>query len=181
MMPVITDTKDYNGFYEKSDRLDLRRYIDEVKDIIQDFDLFVKEEKHVNGTRGIRNKIDERFTLAGGWVKAVTGDIDWVKNTEDGRSMGVEVQVSGRSDMLAVDVLHLAEAIGGGKIDIGIIVVPDDTLSRYLTDRTPNFRTAVKHVDQRGNSLPILIISFRHDGVGEPLAKAVTNLGKDSK
>lgn len=82
--------------------------------------------------------------------------------------------------MLAVDVMHLKEDLVKGVIDVGLIIVPDDTLSRFLTDRTPNFATAVKHVDHRASDLPIIIIAFHHDGVGDALVKMRTNLGKGS-
>lgn len=60
----------------------------------------------------------------------------------------------------------------------GVIIVPDDTLSRFLTDRTPNFATAIKHA-QHAKDLPIRVIGFRHDSVGEALAKMRTNLGRE--
>jgi hypothetical protein len=76
--------------------------------------------------------------------------------------------------------MHLKESLVLGKIDIGIIVVPDDTLSKFLTDRTPNLATAVKHVEHRASDLPIRVLAFKHDGVGPPLEKMRTNLGKGS-
>jgi hypothetical protein len=80
--------------------------------------------------------------------------------------------------MLAVDIMHLKEDLVLGKIDIGIIVVPDDALSKFLTDRTPNLATALKHVEHRARDLPIRVLAFRHDGVGLPLEKMRTNLGR---
>jgi hypothetical protein len=64
-----------------------------------------------------------------------------------------------------------------GRVDVGVIVVPDDQLSRFLTDRTPNFATALKHVSNNAAELPIRIVAFGHDGEGPPLIKATTNLG----
>lgn len=106
------------------------------------------------------------------------GGIDWSKSTDAGAKIGVEVQVSGRSDLLAVDVLHLGNSIREGKTDVGVIIVPDDELSPYLTDRTPNLRTAKRHVTGMAENLPIRIVAFRHDGVGEALDKMRTNLGR---
>jgi hypothetical protein len=63
-------------------------------------------------------------------------------------------------------------------IDAGIIIVPDDTLSRWLTDRTPNLATAVKHIEDRARDLPMRVLAFRHDGPGPALGKVRTNLGK---
>jgi hypothetical protein len=81
--------------------------------------------------------------------------------------------------MLAVDIMHLKEKLVAGDIDVGLIIVPDNQLSRYLTDRTPNLATAVKHVEHRASDLPIRILAFAHDGVGEALAKMRTNLGRE--
>jgi hypothetical protein len=66
-------------------------------------------------------------------------------------------------------------------IDVGIIIVPDNDISRYLTDRTPNLATAIKHVEHRARELPIRILAFRHNGIGDALDKMRTNLGKNSK
>jgi hypothetical protein len=177
-VPVISSTHDYNGFVTKSARLGLLSLAEEAKSTLNAFTLMVAESKHSNGTRGIRRSIDSAFALVGGWIKVVSGDVDWTKQSQQGATIGVEVQVSGRSDMLAVDIMHLKERIEKGHIDVGIIIVPDDTLSRFLTDRTPNLATAIKHVEHRARDLPIRIIAFRHDGVGEALTKMRTNLGK---
>ena len=56
--------------------------------------------------------------------------------------------------------------------------MPDDILSPFLTDRTPNLATAIKHVTHRAKDLPIRIVAFRHDGTGLALPKIITNLGK---
>src|SRR6185312_1768593 len=92
---------------------------------------------------------DAGFERLGGWRKVTVGGIDWTKANETGASVGVEVQVSGRSDMLAVDIMHLKEELVDGTIDVGLIIVPDDALSRVLTDRTPKLATAVKHDQSR--------------------------------
>lgn len=177
-MPIISDREDYNGFLAKVDRLGLESIIAEAESTLTSFQLLVAEEKHANGTKGIREKIDGRFAAISGWVKLTSGGIDWTKTNDQGLSVGVEVQVSGRSDMLAVDILHLSESMTHGSIDIGLIIVPNNRLSRFLTDRTPNLATAVKHVESRARSLPIRIVAFGHDGIGPPLSKMRTNLGK---
>src|SRR5919108_386320 len=57
-------------------------------------------------------------------------------------------------------------------IDVGVIVVPDDTLADYLTDRIPRFSDAVRHVRAaRAEDFPLLILGVRHDGPGDPLPK----------
>lgn len=177
-MPQISETRDYNGVEEKIRRLGLDDLVVEARSVLLSFQLVVEEKRHANGTRGLRQQIDAGFASLDSWQKLVTGGIDWRKQNQRGATIGVEVQVSGRSDMLAVDVMHLKEDLVKGVIDVGLIIVPDDTLSRFLTDRTPNLATAVKHVEHRANDLPIRIIAFRHDGVGGPLVKMRTNLGK---
>lgn len=177
-MPTISETRDYNGVDEKIRRLKLSDLVAETIDVVTGLQLVVEERKHANGTRGLRQTIDLGFESLGGWQKIVSGGIDWRKQSAQGSSIGVEVQVSGRSDMLAVDILHLGEAIVQGTIDVGLIVVPDDTLSRFLTDRTPNLATAIRHINHRASDLPIRVLAFRHDGVGAALDKMRTNLGK---
>jgi hypothetical protein len=150
----------------------------EVVSVLTGFSLLVEERKQANGTRGLRKLIDSRFAKLNGWTKITSGGVDWTKSNDRMASVGVEVQVSGRSDMLAVDVLHLSEQIENGEMDVGLIVVPDDTLSRFLTDRTPNYATAIKHIQGRAADKPLRLLAFRHDGRGPALGKMRTNLGR---
>ena len=180
-MPIVSEVRDYKGFVTKANRLGLTKLADEAQSTLSAFSLLIDETRHANGTKGIRESIDRAFASVGGWVKIAVGGIDWTKQSPRGATAGVEVQVSGRSDMLAVDIMHLKEKLESGEIDVGIIIVPDDTLSRYLTDRTPNLATAVKHVEHRARELPIRIIAFRHDGIGTALTKMRTNLGQDKR
>lgn len=177
-MAKISETRDYNGFAQKVKRLGLDGLVAEATSTLS-FPLFVEERKEANGTRGLRQTIDAEFKKIGGWTVVKSGGIDWTKSSARGGTVGVEVQVSGRSDMLAVDIMHLKEKIFEGVIDAGLIIVPDDTLSRFLTDRTPNFATAIKHIEDRAKDLPIRVLAFRHDGPGQALGKMRTNLGKD--
>jgi hypothetical protein len=178
-MPTISKIQDYDGFLAKTQRLDLMSLVEEAEQAILSFQLMIEELKHANGTKGIRESIDQGFERAGGWQKAVSGRVDWRKGNARGASVGVEVQVSGRSDLLAVDVMHLKNDIASGIMDIGVIIVPDDKTSYYLTDRTPNFSTAIKHIELHASDLPIRVIAFQHDGVGPALAKMRTNLGRN--
>ena len=177
-MPRITERLNYNGFETKVARLGLDHLIAEVEAAVTGFPLLVEESRFANGTRWIRQTIDDRFASKGGWAKIASGGIDWSKANERGSKLGVEVQVSGRSDLLAVDVLHLREELNGGRLDAGIIVVPDDTLSRFLTDRTPNLQTAIRHIESRASDMAVQVMAFRHDGTGPPLPKIRTNLGR---
>lgn len=178
-MPIITKLHDYDGFLAKAERLDLMPLIGEAERALLSFQLEIAESKFANGTKGIRQSIDNGFESVGGWQKSVSGRVDWRKANAKGASVGVEVQVSGRSDLLAVDVLHLKTDIASGIMDIGIIIVPDDRTSYFLTDRTPNFSTAIKHIELHASDLPIRVVAFSHDGIGPPLAKMRTNLGRD--
>jgi hypothetical protein len=173
---IISQSRDYNGFAQKVERLGLAKLVAEATSTL-DFPLFAEEKKHANGTRGLRQTIDARFKHLGGWTMVKVGGVDWTKSSERGGTIGVEVQVSGRSDMLAVDVLHLKERLFSGFIDAGIIIVPDDGLSRFLTDRTPNYATAIKHIEAGASDLPIRVLAFRHNGPGPALGKMRTNLG----
>lgn len=177
-MPIITERLDYNGFNEKVRRLGLVDLVAEVESVIEGFQLLVEEKKYANGTKGLRETIDKRFTALGSWEKLTVGGIDWTKENENGSKIGVEVQVSGRSDMLAVDVIHLREELVGGRLEAGIIIVPDNRLSYFLTDRTPNLKTAIRHIENRAKDLAVRLIAFQHNGIGPALPKVRTNLGR---
>lgn len=176
-MPIITSRIPYNGFRNKVERLEMNELVRDAESTLNFF-LAVEERQHANGTRGLRQKIDDRFSALHDWNKLTSGGIDWQKSSAANARLGVEVQVSGRSDMLAVDIMHLKESLSTGRIDAGLIIVPDDTLSRYLTDRTPNLATAIKHVEDRARDMPIMIVAFCHNGTGPALDKMRTNLGK---
>ncbi len=173
-MPFITERRSFNGFDVKVGRLGLTALIGEIEKAVTSFELLVQEEKYANGTKWIRQKIDEGFDACGGWTKVQSGGVDWTK-ADTGSTVGVEVQVSSRSDLLAVDVLHLRNAMTEGRVDVGVIVVPDDALSQFLTDRTPNLRTALRHVD---DDMAVQVLAFKHDGPGPALPKMRTNLGR---
>jgi hypothetical protein len=177
-LPVILGRHDYNGFVNKVARLQLSALLDEAEAAVTGFELIVEERRHANGTKIIRQAIDEQFARTGGWSKITSGGIDWQKSSPLGAKFGVEVQVSGRSDMLAVDIMHLKEEVNHGRIDVGLIIVPHDKLSKFLTDRTPNLATARKHVEDRAKEMPIRVLSFGHNGVGPALGKMRTNLGR---
>lgn len=87
--------------------------------------------------------------------------------------IGVEVQVSARSDLVVIDILHLRNAIENGSIDVGVIIVPSDTMAYYLTDRCPSLRETVNALEHsmRGQNLPIVVIAIEHDGPGAALPK----------
>ena len=177
-MPRISDRVSFNGFDAQVKRLGLQPLLNEVEDVVTGFALLVAEERHANGTKGLRQQIDAGFAAVSGWEKTASGGVDWSKTDANGRRLGVEVQVSGRSDMVAVDLLHLQAAMVGGALDAGVLVVPDDALSPFLTDRTPNLATAIKHIQSTAPNATLQVIAFRHDGIGPALPKVRTNKGR---
>jgi hypothetical protein len=144
----------------------------------------VLQERNVNGAADIRQRIDASFDQAGGWTKTQVGGVDWVKEISlraahqvAVAALGVEVQVSGRSTMRYRDVSHSRESLRDAKIDAGVIVVPDDELAHYLTDRTPSLREAVETIaDVKATDVPIRLLPIGLDGFGDrALPKKKTN------
>jgi len=174
-MPKIVEELAYNGAIERIDRLGLPKLVDELRKIITGFELRVQEERDANGGAAVRKMLDARFAEAGGWTKNQTGGIDWQKCLVVNGTrvcMGVEVQFSARSDLLVMDIIHLRKGITKGEIDVGILVVPTDRLSVFLTDRGPAISDAKKHVSEaRAEDLPLLLMAVEHDGPGPALAK----------
>jgi hypothetical protein len=173
-MPKIEEIA-YDAFYEKTKRLGLSEVLEETRRILSEFELLVLEKKDSNGGAALRELIDKRFEAATGWKKKQTGDIDWTKcyrvnGTEV--CLGVEVQMSARSDLLVMDIDHLRRGMIEGRIDVGVLAVPSDTLGGFLTDRAPCLSDAKRHVEvARAADLPLLLIGLTHDGPGEALAK----------
>ena len=173
-MPKIIDEEFYGDVLAKMDRLGLRPLYDELIGILTGFELRVQEQKDSNSGKVLRILIDQRFTNQE-WEKKTTGDIDWKKcKIVNGTRvcLGVEVQVSGRSDLVAVDMLHLSESLKS-QIDIGVIVVPSDTLGTFLTDRVAQFSEVKRHIDMTARILqpPLIALSIEHDGPGPSLPK----------
>jgi len=130
--------------------------------------------------------IDAAFARYPDWVAAKSGDIDWIKRLRYNQTivsrMGVEIQVSGRSDLLARDIVHIRNNLQDSHIDAGVIVVPSDDFEYRLTDRVANYSYAVRYVEQElreAQSYPIILIAVEHDAYSdEALPKKVTNRGK---
>ena len=174
-MPHIHEEQPYNGTLERINRLGLTPLLDELRHLLTGFTLRVYEGKDANGGAAVRRMIDARFREAEGWRGKTSGGIDWRKCLViNGASVcvGVEIQFSARSDLVVIDIIHLRQALTAGEIDIGILVLPTDRLSVFLTDRGPSIATAKRHVlAAHAEDLPLLLIALEHDGPGPPLAK----------
>ena len=181
-MPRISARTFYNGAQEKLERLGLLVLWNELEGILTEFDLRVAEIRDGNGGAAVRALIDPRFSAVGGWVNRSTGGVDWTKCLVVNGTricLGVEIQFSARSDLLIVDVAHLREQLTTGAIDVGVVVVPSDTLAVFLTDRVARYSDAVRAVERaRANDLPLAVLALEHDGPGPPLIKRRTRQGK---
>lgn len=168
----------YDGARERVCRLGLADLLIELQDILLSVDIRLKEEKDANGAAILRKMIDAEFEARGGWEKTSTGGVDWTKKLRYNQTilvrLGVELQVSARSDMLIRDILHLRNSIDTGLIDVGVVVVPDDRLQIFLPDRTPAFKDAIRYIEEEfreATNYPFIVIAIEHDGPGKALAK----------
>ena len=124
-MPRIVERRIYNGALERIQRLGLSSLWQEIETTVTTFRLLITEERDANGGAAVRDLLDSAFLKAGGWKNLVSGGIDWTKcKTVNGTQIciGVEIQFSGRSDLLIVDVAHLRDKIIAGAIDIGVMI-----------------------------------------------------------
>lgn len=182
----ISKIRFYGGAREKVCRLGLAHIFLELQEILLSVEIRVLNKKQANGAGRVRELIDEKFNAYKDWVQSKTGDIDWVKRLRFNETivsrLGVEIQVSGRSDLLARDIVHIRNNLQDSHIDAGVIVVPADEFEYFLTDRVANYSYAVRYVEEElreAQSYPIILIAVEHDGFSdEPIPKKVTNKGK---
>jgi hypothetical protein len=170
----VVEKKFYNGAKERIERLGIDMF-DEVLRLIEGITLQILEQKDSNSGAVIRERIDSAFQQAEGWKKVQTGDVDWRKSRKVNGTevaIGVEVQVSARSDLVVVDVMHLRDAIEKGSIDVGLIIVPCDKTAYFLTDRCPSLRETTNAIERsRNEHLPLVVLAIEHDGPGPALPK----------
>jgi hypothetical protein len=181
----ITTVKFYDGAKERICRLGLSALFLEVQEVIFETEVFLLEESQANGAAVIRERLDAAFKAKGEWTFNKSGDIDWIKRIRYNATvlarLGVEIQVSSRSDQLTRDLVHLRNSLREGKIDAGVVVVPSDRLQTFLTDRTPALRDAIRIFEdefKEAKEYPIVVIAIEHDGIGGALPKKTTNRGK---
>ena len=181
----ISQIRFYGGAREKVCRLGLSHIFLELLEILISTNVRVLKKKQANGAGRVREMIDEQFGNYQDWIQSKTGDVDWIKKLRYNQTilsrMGVEIQVSGRSDLLARDIVHIRNKLQGSHIDAGAIVVPSDEFEHFLTDRVANFSYAVRYVEKElreAKDYPIVLLAVEHDGYSDhPLPKKVTNKG----
>jgi hypothetical protein len=174
----ITKVKFYNGAREKICRLGMANLYLELQDILLDTKIRLLEEKDANGAAEVRKSVDAAFQAGDGWKRIAAGGIDWIKRLRYNQTivvrMGVELQVSARSDLLVRDIIHLRNSIDRGEIDVGIVVVPDEKLQFFLPDRTPSYRDAIRYIEdefREAMNYPLVVLAIEHDGPGPALKK----------
>ncbi|MDE0267270.1 MAG: BglII/BstYI family type II restriction endonuclease [Thaumarchaeota archaeon] len=170
----IDSMKFYNGSCEKIARLGMSDMLFELLNILMNTRIFLEEKKDANSGKVVRQQIDLMLEDAQYWVKTVTGDLDWVKSKKTSPAttikMGVEIQMSARSDLVIRDLLHMRESMKQGKIEIAVLVVPSDKMSRFLPDRAPSLSESLRYVEKEFEEIqqfPLVLISVEHDGSGE--------------
>lgn len=167
-------------------RLGLAHIFLELQEILISAEVRVANQKQANSAGCVREIIDRRFGDHADWQQSKSGDLDWVKRLRYNQTivsrMGVEIQVSGRSDLLARDIVHIRNSLQDSHIDVGVIVVPSDEFEYLLTDRVASFSYAVRYVEhelREAQTYPIILLAVEHDGFSEtPLPKKTTNRGK---
>ncbi|HYU31230.1 MAG TPA: hypothetical protein VEW48_03645 [Thermoanaerobaculia bacterium] len=181
-MPTVQETLFFNGAEQRIVRLGLQPLWDELETVLRGFELRIEERRDTNSAAEVRALFDKEFQKLDGWTKKQTGGVDWTKcRTVNGTTvcLGIEIQISGRSDLLIVDVAHLRDELTAGNIDVGIIVVPSDALAIFLTDRVARFTDAKIAVERaRATDLPIAILAIGHDGPGPAIPKRRTRQGR---
>lgn len=161
----------YGGSRDKICRLGLLHLSLELQGFIFSVQVCVLNQKKTYSASVVRKAIDDAFTKAGEWVCQKSGGIDWLKrmkfNTSVVARMGVEIQVPGRSDMLAREIVDERNALQAGEIDVGVIVVPSDHFEYFLTDRVATFTYARRYIEEEfreAKTFPIVLIGIEHDG-----------------
>ena len=174
----IASMRFYGGAREKVCRLGLADLFLEIQAVIFDAVILLEERQEANGAAVVREALDAQFAGRPDWIKTQSGGVDWVKKIRYNATflarLGVEIQVSSRSDLLIRDIVHLRNELQEGHIDVGVIVVPSDRMQTFLTDRTPSFRDAVRYIETEfpeATKYPVVLISVEHDGTGKPLPK----------
>lgn len=174
----ITDLKFYDGARERITRLGLSSLFLEIQEVIINSKVNLLEQKDANGAAVVRKTIDKGFEEREDWQKKTAGGIDWQKRVRFNKTfianIGVEVQVSARSDLLVRDLVHIRNSLQKGEIEVGVIIVPNDKMQQYLPDRTPSIKDAIRYIEvefTEAQTFPIVLIGVEHDGAGTATPK----------
>jgi hypothetical protein len=174
----ITGVRYYDGARQRLGRLGMAGLYLELQEIILNTEIVLLEEKDANGAAHLRKALDDEFDKREDWTKIASGGMDWQKRLRYNQTflvrLGVELQVSARSDLLVRDIVHLRNSIDDGEIEVGVIVVPSDRLQVFLPDRTPCFRDAIRYIEdefREAMNYPLVILAIEHDGPGPALPK----------
>lgn len=184
----ITQVRFYDGAREKVCRLGLADLFLELQQILLDTKITLAEQSQANSAALVREALDSQFASGIDWIKTAAGGVDWIKRIRYNKTfiarLGVEVQVSSRSDLIIRDIVHLRNNLQSGDIDVGVIVVPNERMQTFLPDRTPSFRDAVRYIEEEfkeATTFPIAVVAIEHDGPGKALPKKKTNTGRTSE
>jgi hypothetical protein len=186
-MPKIASEQSFDGANALIDRLGLDELVDEVRRVITSFPLLLEERWNTNSAKVVRELLDAQFRNAGGWTQRKSGGVDWIKSQAiNGRPrhicIGVEIQVSGRSDLLSVDLIHLRQELLQGKIDLAVLIVPSDDLGYFLTNRVAKLSEAKRHIEiTRADEMPFILMAIEHDGPGPFLKKQIKSPAGESR
>jgi hypothetical protein len=186
-MPKIASEQSFDGAEALIQRLGLDELLGEVRRLITGFQFLAEERKDANSAKVLRVMIDAQFKAAGGWTQKKSGGVDWIKQQAiNGRpryiSIGVEIQVSGRNEVISVDLIHLRKELLQGMIDLAVLVVPSDKLGYFLTDRVAKLSEATRHIQMaRADDMPFVLIAIDHDGPGPSHVKQTKRSSKKGR
>lgn len=182
----ISHTTFYAGARDKLCRLGLAKPFVDLQELILDTKIQLPLKRKATNNNFVNRRLNRRLVASGDWRRNASPGVRRVRHIRYKdiflARLGVEVQVSARSDLLIRDIVHLRNSLQEGVIDIGVIVVPDDEMQVFLTDRTPSYRDAVRYIEKEfkeATTFPIIIMAIGHDGISDkPLPKKKTNLGE---
>ncbi|MGI9086337.1 MAG: hypothetical protein ACR2HH_01130 [Chthoniobacterales bacterium] len=180
----ITNLAFYGRGKDKIARLGLTDLFLQVQEIVFATHVTLQEFVRANGAAPIREKIHASFSSNKDWARIAAGGFHRGKhmrsNPPFAAILDVKVQVSARSDLLIRDVVHLRNSLQKAEIDVGVIVVPDDRMQKFLPDRTPSFSDAIRYIEvefKEATTFPIVVMAIEHDSPGKAMPKKTTNLG----
>jgi len=104
-------------------------------------------------------------------IQSKAGGVDRIKRYRYNRTIiariGIEIQVSARSDLLIRDIVHIRNKIQNGEIEVGIVIVPNENMQKFLPDQTPSIKDAIRYAEEEFKEavqFPIVLLAIEHDG-----------------